>query len=274
MDDDRNPGLPFFKATVKSRVATHASALPPLGREKVNAFVDQIVDECPSLSEAELTRVSGVLAKLESAESQYDLLRQLDEMTPGDLDTLHRILKDWTIGMAKVALDAIAKRLKLISELKVKLADAGADEVQELQPLFERGLWIFSPQFEDGVESLVIVELKRRGVPIGAAEKSQAWKYTKELYSKGFLGSRSRVTCFVVGSEIEDGENFERIEREGAVHIVPMLFDVFLLRADRRMLNLHEKLKSAPFLSREQISEFEAVHCCARPSPPGALPRT
>jgi hypothetical protein len=232
-------------------------------------------------------------------------------MTPGDLDTLHRILKDWTIGMAKVALDAIAKRLKLISELKVKLADAAADEVQELQPLFERGLWIFGPQFEsieytsnkgmstvvrelfgasesaslnrpdfvilpdssigfysipsydaehneNGVDSVVIVELKRRGVPIGATEKSQAWKYTKELYSRGFLGATSRVTCFVVGSEIEDGENFERLEREGAVHIRPMLFDVFLLRAERRMMNLHEKLKSAPFLARDELSEFEA----------------
>jgi len=299
------------KATIRGRVAASAAILPPLSREKVNSFVDQIVDECPSLSENELTRVSNVLAKLETAKSQYSLLRQLDEMTPGDLDALHRILSDWTVGMAKVALDAIAKRLRLISELRVKLADASADEVQELQPLFERGLWIFGPQFEsieytsnkgmstvvrellgatesaslnrpdfvilpdssigfysipsydtdhneDGVDSLVIVELKRRGVAIGRDEKSQAWKYTKELFSGGHLKAGAKVTCFVVGSEIEEGENFESAERDGAVRIVPMLFDVFLLRAERRMLNLHEKVKNAPFLSSEELIEFDA----------------
>jgi len=298
------------KARVKSGVAVAAAILPPLSRAKVNAFVEKIVDECPGLSEGDLTRVSNVLAKLESAESQYDLLAQLDEMTPGDLDTLHRILKDWSIGMAKVALDAIAKRLKLIGELKVKLADPNADEVQELQPLFERGLWIFGPQFEsieytsnkgmstvvkelfgatesaslnrpdfvilpdssigfysipsfdreyaeNGVDSLVIVELKRRGVPIGREEKSQAWKYTKELYARGYLGPGSKVTCFVIGSEIESGENYPSEERDGSVRIEPMLFDVFLIRAERRMLNLYEKLKSAPFLNRDELSEFE-----------------
>ena len=50
--------------------------------------------------------------------------------------------------MAKIALDEIGSRLKLIRELHVKLRDKSADEVQELQPLFERGLWIFGPEFE------------------------------------------------------------------------------------------------------------------------------
>lgn len=297
------------KNAVKARVAAASATLPPLGREKLNAFIEEVVENCPSIGESDLTNLSSVLAKLEEAESQYDLLRQLDELTPGDLDTLNRILTDWTVGMAKIALDEIAKRLKLISELKAKLPDVTADEVHELQPLFERGLWIFGPQFESieftsnrgmskvvrelfgkgatmsrnrpdfvvlpdasigfystpsyddehneaGIDSLVVVEIKRAGVAIGRDEKNQAWKYVRELYNKGFLNKASSVTAFVLGSLIEAGENHETSEMDGRVRIRPMLFDTFLIRAERRMLNLHSKLKDAPILKAQGIDDF------------------
>jgi hypothetical protein len=50
--------------------------------------------------------------------------------------------------MAKVVLDEIEVRMKLINELQIKVQDKKTDEVQELQPLFEAGLWIFGPEFE------------------------------------------------------------------------------------------------------------------------------
>jgi hypothetical protein len=50
--------------------------------------------------------------------------------------------------MAKLVLDEIQNRLKLIGELRIKIQVAGIDEVHELQPLFERGLWMFGAQFE------------------------------------------------------------------------------------------------------------------------------
>ena len=50
--------------------------------------------------------------------------------------------------MAKAVLDEIGRRLKLVTELKNRLADENTKEVQELQPLFEKGLWIFGPEFE------------------------------------------------------------------------------------------------------------------------------
>lgn len=50
--------------------------------------------------------------------------------------------------MAKIVLDEIQSRLKLINELELKIRIDGIDEVHELQPLFEKGLWMFGPQFE------------------------------------------------------------------------------------------------------------------------------
>ncbi|WP_251275249.1 hypothetical protein, partial [Enterobacter hormaechei] len=58
------------------------------------------------------------------------------------------MLTEWTIGLAKIVLDEIQTRLRLIEELKRKLEEPGVDEVHELQPLFTKGLWMFGAEFE------------------------------------------------------------------------------------------------------------------------------
>lgn len=71
---------------------------------------------------------------------------------PADgLDGLNEILERWTVSTAKVVLDEVERRLRIIEEIRVLTASRETDEVQELQPLFSRGLWIFGPQFE-GIE--------------------------------------------------------------------------------------------------------------------------
>jgi hypothetical protein len=117
-------------------------------REKWNNFVEKVAEECPSLTETELKTVSGVLANMEVANSQYGLLHKLHELSPDQIDDLHQILEDWTVGMAKIVLDEIQGRMRLIEELRLKTADKNTLEVQELQPLFRQGLWIFGPEFE------------------------------------------------------------------------------------------------------------------------------
>jgi hypothetical protein len=50
--------------------------------------------------------------------------------------------------MAKIVLDELQFRLKLLEELRLKIFDPNTDELHELQPLFHRGLWIFGPEYE------------------------------------------------------------------------------------------------------------------------------
>jgi hypothetical protein len=250
--------------------------------------------------------------KLEKAQSRYGLLDMLHKCEPTDYDTLHSILAEWTIGMAKLVLDEIQNRLKLINELRTKLQIAGIDEVHELQPLFERGLWMFGAQFESieftsnkgmttviqslfgdkhgkgsrnrpdfvvlpdssvglyarssydedynehGVEHLVIVDLKTTGLAIGSKEKEQVWKYVKEIKNKGHITRDTRVDGFILGDGIEEGESGTRTEDEQRVKIAPMLYDTILTRAEKRLLNLHTKVKAAPFLleQQEQLRKF------------------
>ena len=136
------------KATIRENFAHTVGRLNPLGRTRWDDFVDQVVEKCVSITPDEVQQVAGILANLELSTSKYALISKLHEMPPGDLDTLHRILEDWTVRLAKEALDEIQSRLKLIAELDRKLSDPSMDEVGDLQPLIEKSLWVFGPEFE------------------------------------------------------------------------------------------------------------------------------
>jgi hypothetical protein len=295
------------KAAVKEKVGTTINKLSPISKERVTNFVDEVVDTCPNFGESEIVQLTSLLAKLEQSKSRYGLLDVLHKCEPDEYDKLHEILTEWTIGMAKLVLDEIQNRLRLITELRIKLKKVGIDEVHELQPLFERGLWMFGAQFEsidftsnvgmtqviktvfkdkkgkgtrnrpdfvalpdasigfyarpsyddnhdeDGVAHLVIIDLKTTGLALGGKEKGQVWKYVKELRARGYLKPTAKVDGFLLGDKIETGE-VEPEAHGNSVIIYPMLYDTILVRAEKRLLNLHKKVQAAPFLLEQQDS--------------------
>lgn len=137
--------------TFKNVMTTHKNTLRkmgPLALNKWGEFIQSIQKECISISERDLLQLAGILAKLEIAHSKYGLLDKLHGMEKFQLDDLFQLLNDWTIDMAKIIFDELKSRMILLDELQKKVIDKFADEVQELQPIFERGLWIFGPEFE------------------------------------------------------------------------------------------------------------------------------
>jgi len=294
------------KSSIRESHINTIRKLSPVGRERWNQFVDEVIDTCPSISADEAGKISGILANLELATSKYGLLNKLHELPPGDLDSLYQLLDDWTLRLAKDALDEIQNRLKLIKDLDEKLHDEHADEVGDLQPLFERSLWVFGPEFEsleftsnrgmtaviqklfglemvgsrhrpdfamlpdgsvgmysrdahdlghdaDGIARLVIAEIKKPGIVIGADQKNQAWKYVSELIERGLVSDITATTCYVLGSRIYAAECGHRTEWDGRVTIIPMTYDTFIRRAEKRMLGLQQKLKEAPFLKEKGL---------------------
>jgi hypothetical protein len=289
------------KSEVRERLSRDVARLAPVSRDRWSAFVDTVIDTCPSIKTEEVEQVAQVLAKLELASSQYGLINQLHELKPDDLDELHAILKDWSVRTAKMALDEVQTRLKLIEELDTKLRDQTLSEVGDLQPLLERSLWVFGPEFEsleftsnrgmttviqklfgskdvgsllrpdfvmlpdgsvgfysrdahdeghevNGVARVVIAEIKKTGVPIGSAEKAQPWRYVTELIEKGLVTEASQITCYVLGSKLDPTEAGEDTRWNNRVRIIPMTYDTFTRRAEKRLLGLRQKLKDAPFL--------------------------
>lgn len=277
------------------------SQLAPFRRQKWTNFVSSVQEECPSITERDLTKLSGVLANLELSASKYKLINQLHSLKPSQLDDLHNILEDWSVDFAKEVLDELKIRIQLLDELKEKVFDENTNEVHELQPLFHQGLWIFGPEYETieftsnegmtnvirklfhvekkgsrnrpdfaiipdgsvgayyyptydeygaelGVARLVIVELKKPGITIGDEEKNQCWKYVSELYKKGLIQEKTKVSCFVLGNEVDPFQGHERKELDGKVIIQPLDYNIVIERAKSRLLKLYDRVKNAPFL--------------------------
>ena len=122
--------------------------LPDISKKTVSTFIDEVQEKCPSMSTNDLSRVVEILAKLETSRWQYDLLEELSKSSPDELDIWTMILKQWTASSAELVLGELERRINLITRMKALVNDPTADELHQLQPLFERGLWIFGTEYE------------------------------------------------------------------------------------------------------------------------------
>lgn len=109
---------------------------------------------------------------------------------------------------------------------------------------------------EIGIDRLTIVELKKPGLQLGEDEINQAWKYVKELSNKGYVKPYSKVTCFVLGSEIKPEESEGTTKFGGRVTLLPLDYDTVIKRAESRLLNLFDKVRNSPFLEDTKMKEY------------------
>lgn len=136
------------KVAALSRSRQLLGELPTISKNLVGQFVDEVQEKCPTMSDRDLERTVAVLAKLEQSRGGYDLLAKLEACSPSDLDTWNDIMSKWTAENANVVLSELERRLTLISRMQQLAGSSLTDELHDLQPLFERGLWIFGPEYE------------------------------------------------------------------------------------------------------------------------------
>ncbi len=229
--------------------------LPRLSKLVVDEFIDGIQQNCPTMSEVDLSRVVGVLAKLEQARSGYDLLKQLLSCSPEDLDGWNQIMKRWSSREAEIVLSELEKRLRLIDQLQRLIRNERADELHDLQPLFEKGLWIFGPEYESvdfrsnrGMAE-VVRNFLRADVQSGLSKRRMDF-IVREDYSLGFyaadayddsgeiVGCRKllilelkRGAFQVTQAELDQGRDYAReLVKVGAVQKTTLV-EVFVLGA-------------------------------------------
>jgi hypothetical protein len=136
------------KKAVLEQHLTSVRSLTTESKNVIGQFIDDLQAQCPTMSEGDLSRTVGVLAKMEQSRSGYDLLRRLDACTPEDIDKWNEIMLQWTALDAELVLSELQKRLALIDRLQKLVHSTETDELHDLQPLFEKGLWIFGPEYE------------------------------------------------------------------------------------------------------------------------------
>lgn len=122
--------------------------LPRISQKTVSRFIDEVQEKCPSITERDLSNTVEILARLEESRWQYDLIRALSACSPDDLDKWTLILREWTASSAEIVLGELQRRLRLLERMEQLVNNPTADELHQLQPLFERGLWIFGTEYE------------------------------------------------------------------------------------------------------------------------------
>lgn len=144
MADDR-------KAAKKAAIQQHRGLikrLPGISQWQIGQFLDEVQERCPTLTTKELSRTVEIWGRLEQSRTGYDLLKQLAWCSPEDLDTWNSLMQKWTASNAEIVLSELERRLAVIKDLQRLVHDRNSDEVHDLQPVFERGLWIFGPEYE------------------------------------------------------------------------------------------------------------------------------
>lgn len=288
---------------------TALATLPTLSKEVISQFIDEVQVKCPTISPQELEASVEILAKLEKTKSGYSLLEKLAQYSVHDLDNLNSILDEWSIDDAKKVLSELKWRLELIKRLEELSDNKEADELHDLQPLFDRGLWIFGPEFESisfisnrtlstiikayfgnavvedsarrpdfiiipdtsigiyasdkfdsthnvsGFDKVIIVELKRSGVPITGKEKDQAMGYCRAIRDSNKIGIDTPMISYVLGSEILP--QYDNDLTEGATVIKPLRYNVLLRAAHARTFHLINKLEQLKGVSvRSEIDDL------------------
>lgn len=117
-------------------------------RNRVREFANKIQHRIPKLGDEQLNQAVSLFTTMEEARLGYRLLEQLSRLDAGDVNALSEIMETWSVRDAQVVLEELHRRLKLIDELE-KVVEVKSDELHVIHPLFEKGLWIFGPEYED-----------------------------------------------------------------------------------------------------------------------------
>jgi hypothetical protein len=179
--------------------------LTPGSRKMLGTFVEEVQRLSPTITQRDLNATVEVLAKLEKSRSQYTLLEQLAKLNLDDLDGLSELLSQWSVAEAKLVLDELGKRLRLIDTLEKLVENPSTDELHEIQPLFEGGLWIFGPEYESiefianrSLSTVVQKFLHDTGVQLSTPKRRPDIvvlpNSTLSIYSSDAFDERSEVT--------------------------------------------------------------------------------
>lgn len=135
------------KTNILTTKALELHNLDVNSRDFIGTFIDQVLLNCPHLNDSDLENLLKILISLEKSNIRYDLLSNLAKLESVDLEDLNEILSKWSIRDTKIILTEIYRRIDLIENLE-KLTERLSDELHGLQPIFEKALWIFGPEYD------------------------------------------------------------------------------------------------------------------------------
>ena len=137
-----------IKIQILSKYRPELKEMSSFSRANVGKFLTEVQKKCPSINQTHLDHTVEIFTKMEQSRTGYDLLQQLAKLDVNNIDNLTDFLKKWSINQAITVLSELQWRIELIQDIERMVKNPHADELHDLHPLFERGLWIFGPEYE------------------------------------------------------------------------------------------------------------------------------
>jgi len=229
----------------------------------------RLLEQLAQLSKDDLDALSSVLeswsireaqAVLEELDRRLSLIERLEEVVESRSDELHKIhpLFEqglWIFGPEYESVHYTSNQT-LLSLLRDKFKDR---LVEPLSPRRRPDLvvWLdgsvemyscdsFNQRSEvDGIDKVLLIELKRGQYKIDTEEVRQAEDYAKEIVRSGKIRKGATVTCFVLGttlaSELEDFG--QKNIGDTKIFIYPRTYSTVLRMAHARTFHLREKIR-------------------------------
>lgn len=136
------------KISILTKSKNNIKHLNPVEQHEIGQFVEKLLERCNHLRNDDLSNILEVVTTMELSNRKYEFFEKLVNVTPEELDKLTDIIDKWSIDDAYLVLNELYKRLELIKKIDLLTDNPETKEVQQLQPLFKEGLWIFHPKYE------------------------------------------------------------------------------------------------------------------------------
>lgn len=122
--------------------------LPTRAKVEVAQFTQTLVHDLPGIPPETLNKAVKTIIKIQKARSGASFLDKLLKLDEDDIDSLDRMLGQWTVQDALTVLDEIDHRLSVIAAIEKLSFDPHADELHTLHPLVTQARWLFGPEFD------------------------------------------------------------------------------------------------------------------------------
>ncbi len=118
------------------------------GQRDISMFIEGVTARNPMLSQDFLHTAVEAIITIEQAKKGEQLLAQLSQMTPNDLDKLSDLLREWDIGDILTVISEIDKRITVVEAISRIFDNKDTDELHTLHPLVLNARWLFGAEFD------------------------------------------------------------------------------------------------------------------------------
>lgn len=194
------------------------STLSDIGKKEISTFLDDILDENPTLTLEILTQALKAAINLEKSRQGTSLLGKLAVLSEDDVEALDLLLDEWKVQDALIVLEEIDQRLLIIEAINKLSEDKNTDELHTLHPLLVKARWIFDPKYESPEYSSNVT-----------LQKTIQEVFGKKIDKSNFNNPRVRPDIVALAQSSLSGSAIDQIDPDG----LSVMRDVLIIELKR-----------------------------------------